>query len=172
MTSHKALLAQSEWPEELAHIAADLGRPLNIYGVFAHHPDLLNAWWPLRTHIQSGTALAARDRELVILRTAHRLAVAYEWRHHVVRGRKAGLGGADISAVIQGPAADHWEPKDAALLQAVDDIHDATRITPGTFERLFAHFDKSQVLDLIVTTGMYITLAVVLETFDVAHEDD
>ena len=30
MTTHMELLPQSEWPPELAEIAADLGRPLNI----------------------------------------------------------------------------------------------------------------------------------------------
>lgn len=172
MTKHIELLPQSEWPAELAEIAADLGRPLNVYGVLAHHPDLLKAWWPFRTHIQSGTTLSPRERELVILRTAHRLAVAYEWRHHVERGRKAGLGGGEITAVIEGPTAAAWEQRDAALLQAVDDIHDNTRIAPATLDLLFAHFEISQVLDLISTVGMYITLAVVLETFDVPHEDD
>ena len=58
------------------------------------------------------------------------------------------------------------------MLQAVDDIHDSTRIAPATLDRLFANFEMSQVLDLISTVGMYITLAVVLETFDVPHEDD
>ncbi len=159
-------LPPEAWDDRLADILDDMrGRPLNIHRMLAHHPELLLAWWPFRNYSVRGGTLSARDRELVILRVAHRLDSAYEWDSHVERGHSAGLTLEEIHRVRRGPDDDGWDATQSALLQAVDDCVDDCRILPATLARLRAHYDNRQVLDIIGIQSMYQMLGAVIGTW-------
>lgn len=97
-------LHPKEWDESLKHVIADMkGRPLNVHGLMANHPDLLNAWWDFRNYSVRGGALEQRDCELVILRVAVQVRSWYEFASHVERGIAAGLSIEEIENVRQGP---------------------------------------------------------------------
>lgn len=159
------------WPDELSDIRSFLGSPLNIHGMMAHHPELLQAWMPLRNHVVANSSLSDRQRELIILRTAHNCQADYEWQHHVERGMIAGLKADEINRVVVGADAPGWQADEAALLNAADDCHSNSKLTHNTIEQLQAHFSARQQLDIIVTVGMYKTLAVIIKTWDVQMED-
>jgi alkylhydroperoxidase family enzyme len=53
---------------------------------------------PARGGLLCGSLLAHRDRELLILRTASNCHADYEWAHHVVIGKQAGLTHEEIDA--------------------------------------------------------------------------
>ena len=44
------------------------------------------------------------------------------------------------------------------MLEAVDDLMEARRLSPPTRARLAAHFSEEQLLDLIAIQGMYVIL--------------
>ena len=165
-------LAPDYWPKELSEIRDFLGSPLNIHNVMAHHPDLMKAWSPLRNYVVGESSLSPRQRELLILRTACNCDAGYEWAHHVERGLKAGLDQSEIECVKQGPAAPGWSPNEAALLSAADDCHRNYLVTTKTLEALDQYFNTQQQLDIAVTVGMYMTLALIIKTWDVPLEDD
>src|ERR1700720_3207320 len=54
-------------------------------------PLLCRLWAPLSGGLLYGSLLPHRDRELLILRTASNCHADYEWAHHVVIGKQAGL---------------------------------------------------------------------------------
>jgi alkylhydroperoxidase family enzyme len=113
MNKDKKILAPllpEQWPPELEDLRHGLGKPLNIHNIMAHHAALTRAWIPYRNHIVANSALEPRHRELLILRTADNCDSAYEWEHHVVRGRKAGLSDEEIQRVKDGPGATRWSP--------------------------------------------------------------
>ena len=159
-----------EWPAELAEIRQRLGQPLNIHSVMAHHAELLQAWMPYRYHIVRDSSLLPRHRELLVLRTAVNCKADYEWQQHVVRGREAGLSDQEIERVKDGPAAEGWDPAEAALLSAADDCKRDAKISDDTYRALVNHFDERQLLDIISTVGVYMTIAVMVNTFDVPME--
>ncbi len=162
-----------DWPADLGQIADDMNdKPLNIHGVMAHHPKLLNAWWPLRQHAVSGGSLGPRAAELVILRVAVHLRSWYEWASHVDRARRVGLEASEIARVMSGPDADGWSVQDTILLQAVDEAMQARKITPETLMLLKRHYDDQQCLDLIAICGMYMTLGIMLNSFDTDLDAD
>ena len=165
-------LAPEHWPEELAEIRAGLVKPLNIHAVMAHHPDLLKAWMPLRDHVVGAGSLSPRARELIILRTAHHCRAEYEWQHHVVRGREAGLSGEEIERVKRGPGTAGWPPDEAALLAAADDCCRDFCIADRTRLDLDRWFSTRQQLDITVTVGVYMTLALIINTYEVPMETD
>ena len=165
-------LLPDHWPEELSEIRSFLGIPLNIHNIMAHHPELMKAWSPFRNHVVGDSSLSPRQRELLILRTACNCEAEYEWQHHVVRALKTGLDKTEIERVKQGPRAAGWNADEAALLSAADDCHHNYRITDTTLEQVSQHFSIQQQLDIAVTVGMYMTLALIIKTWNVPMEDD
>lgn len=164
-------LIPNNWPDELDKIHSFLGDPLNIHNMMAHHPQLLEAWMPLRNHVVSNSSLSGRHRELVILRTAHNCQTDYEWQHHVERGQQAGLSMVEIERVKQGAQAADWSPEESTLLNATDDCHRDVRFSENTLKQMTKHFSAQQQLDLMVTVGMYKTLAIIIKTWNVPMED-
>ena len=164
-------LAPENWPEELSEIRSFLGDPLNIHSIMAHHPDLMKAWSPFRNHVVGSSSLSPRQRELLILRIACNCEAEYEWEHHVIRGLQAGLDKTEIERVKLGPDATGWQADESALLSAADDCHKYYRITDKTLEKVNRHFSTQQQLDITVTVGMYMTLALIIKTWDVPMEE-
>ena len=165
-----APLPPAKWPPELEDIRRDLGKPLNIHSIMAHHAELIRAWMPFRNHIVANNSLEPKHHELLILRTAHNCDAVYEWEHHVVRGRDAGLSDEEIQRVRKGPAAAQWPPAVRVLLQAADECHGHSAISDETYQELCLHFDARQQLDIIATVGMYMTLATIIKTYRVPME--
>ena len=166
-----APLPPAQWPPELDDIRRELGTPLNIHNIMAHHGALTRAWMPYRNHIVANSSLEPRQRELLILRTADNCDAAYEWEHHVVRGREAGLSEEEIQRVKDGPGAAQWSPADRLLLQAADECHGGSEINETTYQELCLHFDERQQLDIIATVGMYMTLATIIKTYKLPMEN-
>lgn len=165
-------LSLNDWPDELEGIRKFLRKPLNIHSIMAHHPALMTAWMPLRNHVVANSSLSARQRELIILRTAHNCQVDYEWQHHVERGQLAGLSLEEINRVRRGADAVGWQADESALLAAADDCHRDFNIAGNTLEKMQGHFSAQQQLDIIVTVGLYLTLAVIIKTYAVPMEED
>jgi alkylhydroperoxidase family enzyme len=163
-------LMPKDWDSSLDAVKTDLGDPLNIHNVFAQHPDLLCAWMPFRNHVVRTSTLTGRQRELLILRNAHNTKARYEWDHHVVRGRDAGLTDTEIARVRQGPEAPDWTEEEALLLRTADDMSAGQRLSDATWHDLCAAFDDRQILDVIVTVGMYMLLSTVVNTGQVPME--
>ena len=117
-------LPAAEWDDELTPILGAGGQPLNIFGTLAHHPKLMKRWLVFGNHVLAKSTLPARDRELVILRSGWRCRAPYEWGQHIVIARTAGVTDDEITRVTEGPTATAWDPFDALLLRAVDELHD------------------------------------------------
>ncbi len=162
-------LDESEWDDGLADIRAGLRPVLNVHRVLANHPELLEAWSPLRNHIATGGSLLPRHREVIILRLAHRAGSAYEWHHHVLRGRDAGLTDDEIEA-IRGSTPVGPTAVETALLVATDELFDGLSVSDATWGSLRAGFSVEQILDVIVTVGVYVTLAMVIGATGVSIE--
>lgn len=163
-------LRDADWPEAVADLRAGFAGRLNVYRVMAHHPDLLRAFAGLRGHVVQNTALGPERAEVVILRLAHRLGSGYEWAHHVVRGRRAGLSDARIRS-LRGDA-DTMAAPDAALARAVDALVDHHRLSDAQAQAVAALGGDKAVLDLIATVGMYLTLGFIVESFATPVDDD
>ena len=157
-------LSDADWPAEIADLRTGFAGRLNVYRVMAHHPALLRAWTAFRNHVVLDSTLGAMRSEVVILRTGVRLDVAYEWAHHVVRGRDAGLDDARILS-LRGPLA-AMTPEDATLARAVDELIDAARLSPDSQRALGALVGTAGLFDVIATVGHYRILATILSSFD------
>jgi alkylhydroperoxidase family enzyme len=135
-----------------------------------NHRVLTKAFLTFNNHIATTNTLSKRIRELLILRTGWLRQSEYEFIQHIVLGLRAGLTEAEIERLQQGPDASGWDPIDADLLRAVDELHADACIGDETWARLSAHFNTEQLIDIVFTVGCYEILAMAFKTFRVPNE--
>jgi 4-carboxymuconolactone decarboxylase len=140
-------------------------RVVNALAVLMHYPALAKAFLTFNRHLLSNSSLSDRTRELLILRIAWLRRAEYEWAQHVLLAQRAGLGKEEIEAVKHGPPSKVWSAPDAALLQAVDELHAQAFITDATWDALAAHLTQHQLMDLVFTVGAYDLLAMAFNSF-------
>ena len=163
-------LAPTERDEKASEVLDGLGPAgeMNIFTTLARHPRLLRRWSAFGGVLLTGE-LPARDRELLILRTAQRCGADYEWAHHLPIAEQAGLEPSEIERVVEGPDAG-WGELDAALLRAADELHDEQRIADGTWATLAANYAEKQLIEIPVVVGQYHLVAFLLRSFGVELE--
>ncbi len=145
-------------------------RGMHVLGTFAHHPALAKAFLTFNAHVAGASTLAVRVRELVILRISWLRQSEYEFVQHVILGLRAGLTQEEVERVQRGPDAPGWSPVDADLLRATDELNAQARIEQATWDRLAAHFNTAQLMDLVFLIGCYEVLAMAIRTFQTQLE--
>jgi alkylhydroperoxidase family enzyme len=167
-------LAPDERPPRTEDLLAPLRRPdgsdLNIFATLARHPKLLKRWSAFGGVLLYGGQLPARERELLILRTAWHCRAHYEWGQHVAIARDAGVGDDEIDRVPAGPDAPGWSPADAALLRAADELHASSRVGDATWAVLADRYDEQQLIELCMVVGQYHLVAFTLNSLGVEPE--
>lgn len=175
------------WPPEMRAALATLippnarhprpvaeGRPkaLGVLGTYAHHPELAHAFLTFNGHVMLTTTLTPRQRELLVLRVSALRDCVYEWSQHVVQAGDVGLTEDDVRRVGLGPDESGWDPADAALLRAADELIADGAIGEKTWSELSATLDTRQVMDVIFTVGAYETLTYLMRSFALDLDDD
>ena len=160
-------------PEERSSSAQELldgvkiaGADANIFTTLIRHEGLSRRWLPFGGKLIAGK-IPPRDRELLILRTGWNCRAEYEWAQHVVLGRAVGLRDEEIERVVAGPDAPGWEPFDAALLVAADELHSQWGIADDTWARLAERYDEKQLIEVPMLVGHYHMVAMTLNTLGV-----
>jgi alkylhydroperoxidase family enzyme len=135
----------------------------------ARHPDLLRRWLVFGTHVLAKSTLSARHRELLILRVGWLCRAPYEWGQHVVIARREGITDAEIARIAEGPDAAGWDPFEAVLMRATDELpdqcitdHVATSVPRTT---------SNKCLDVIFTVGQYTLVSMALNSCGVERDD-
>jgi len=142
-------------------------REANIFTTFVRHPGLFRKWLPFGGKLLVAGKLSARHRELLILRTAWRCASEYEWAQHVVIGKNVGLTDNEIVRIKEGPEAPGWDPFDATLLRAADELHDSACISENTWQQLAARFDQRQLIEVPMVVGHWHMVALLLNSLGI-----
>ena len=170
-TPRLAPLTVDDMTDDQRELAAPNGAPpLNIFATLVRAPGLYRRWAPFAGKLLAGGKLPARDREIVILRTAFRCKSAYEWGQHVSIAQTAGLTPAEIRGIGVGPAADHWSDHDRALLTAVDELCEAHCVSDTTWKSLAATYSEAQMIETLLLSGHYALLAGALNSCGVQTE--
>jgi len=126
------------------------GDPGPIVAALAHVPELLKATAPFLSAVLGPSAVAARTKEIVVLRTSARASCRYCVAAHSVVARDAGLsvgevralrGELDADAVFAGPA-------DRAVIGWCDALVGTGPVDAGVKAALQACFDEHEVVEL------------------------
>lgn len=171
-------LSESQWDDEavqraLAQVltadrrnSRDAGSAMTM---LVHHPKLARAFLKFNVELLYRGTLPGHLRELAILRTAHRRGCEYEWVHHITIGKQAGLTDSDIADVQHGAGRDELHQ---AVVNAADELDEASRLSPATEAVLTKHLDEHQLMELVFTVGCYCMLAMAFNTFGVELDEE
>lgn len=168
-------LQEDEWTDEqrrLLERAYRKGGFYNLVGTMSRHPEASKRIGQVSAHVLGPTStLPARDRELLILRTAWLCQAEYEWAQHLLIGRQAGITDEEIDRCREGPDADGWSPVEAGLLRAADDLHAQQRITDSNWAALAQSYNKQQLMDIVFAVGQYTLVAMAMNSFGTPLDD-
>lgn len=147
------------------------GKVVNIFRVLMQHPKLVRAWSKFATYILSDQqTMAAREREIAILRIGWLNQAPYEWEQHVRIAKAAGLTDHEIERIGKGPQAG-WNKHDAALIQAADDLFENSVVSDDTWKTLSERYNTEQMMDVVFTIGQYNLVSWALNSFGVPLDD-
>jgi 4-carboxymuconolactone decarboxylase len=148
----------------------------NIFTTFVRAPGLMRKWLPFGGKLLNGK-LPARDREILILRTAWNCRAEYEWAQHVIIGQRVGLTASEVSRIAEAlrpgtetdadTGAAGWSELDRTLLVAADELHRDQCISDSTWATLAAHYDTQQLIELPMLVGQYHLVAMTLNSLGV-----
>ncbi len=152
----------------------DANRPkgLNALGTLAQHPELTTAFNTFNGHVLFASRITARQRELLVLRVATLRRAEYEWAQHVVLAGDAGISTEEVTRIIEGPDATGWDPFEAALLRAVDELLSDAEVSDATWASLAEELDPQQLMDVVFTVGAYEIVAMAFKSFGVELDAD
>lgn len=160
---------RDERARQLIDELAPQGREMNIFLTLVRHPGLFARFRPFLGKLLAGR-LAARDREILILRTAWLCGSPYEWGQHDSIGRDAGLTEDELARIPHGPDADFWSPADRALLRATDELHSTFTISDATWAELAQTLDEHQLIEIPMVVGNYHMVAFFLNALRIEPE--
>jgi alkylhydroperoxidase family enzyme len=80
---------------------------------------------------------------------------------------------AEIEAIRDGWQSPVWGGKDEdrAVLRAVDELIETSKMSDETYDGLIVHFSRQQMMDLVFTIGNYVMLGWAVATFGIPVEE-
>ena len=166
---------QEDWDDDVRAVVERTRRPgdepYNIFTTIARHPRMLKNWWVFGAAVLSKGELSPRDREILILRTGWNCNAEYEWAQHVPVGRSAGLTDEEITRITEGPDASGWDPFDATLVRAADELHRDYCISDRTWVELAARYSTEQLIEVPMVVGQYTLVSMTLNSLGVQLDE-
>jgi 4-carboxymuconolactone decarboxylase len=145
-------------------------RPLAVLTYFAHAPRLLGPFLGWASALALEGELPRRDHELLALRAAWNCRSEFEWGHHALYARVAGIDDAEIARVVDGPDAAGWSELETALLRAADELHHDATIHDATWAVLAAHYEPTALVEISLVVGQYTMLSMLTNACGVELE--
>ncbi|WP_018023386.1 carboxymuconolactone decarboxylase family protein [Corynebacterium ulceribovis] len=136
-------------------------RTLGVFATLGRSGHVFRSWLIYgAAHMPFGP-LGRRDTELVICRVAFLRDSAYELDHHRGLAAKAGLSEKTIAAVL---SAEHGQQgRQAALLDATDELVKTQSLTDATYNALLAVCTPKEITALVMLVTHYDGLATTLD---------
>lgn len=149
--------------------------PILLFRTFARNLPMASAmggWGGYE--LSRDLSLTMRDREIVIDRTCARCRCEYEWGVHVAFfAERVGLDRAQVISLTHGSSDDPcWiDARDRLLIAVVDSLHDRADVDDDLYQRMGAHLDEKEILDLLMLCGWYHAISFTATAARVALED-
>jgi AhpD family alkylhydroperoxidase len=136
--------------------------PPHLFTTLGRHRRLFRPWLRFAGRLMPAGKLPRADTELVILRVAHLTGCDYEREHHEHLAPRAGLSHDEIERSKLGPGVPGWTSRQRALLSAVDELVDTTRLRDERWAELRQHLSDIDAIELCLLTGHYVMLAMTI----------
>jgi alkylhydroperoxidase family enzyme len=144
--------------------------PPRIFTTLGRNRGLFWGWLHFAGRLMPGGKLPRIDTELVILRVAAVRGSDYEFEHHTLLGRRAGLADADIQRVRLGSDAAGWNDRQSLLLRVTESLLEQRDLDEPLWAELRSAEDERTCIELLMLVGHYDMLATTLHTLRVQPE--
>jgi AhpD family alkylhydroperoxidase len=134
-----------------------LERFMNQFGALAHHPPLMHGFHTLMRAYYKDSVVEKKYIELAILMVSGLNRCNYCVVHHTPPALRYGITAEQLQAIDDGSWQDSglFDPTERAVLRFAEQMNMRKgRIDDSLFEELSQSFDRAQIIELTVRTGM------------------
>ena len=154
---------QAIWDE----IESSRGGVARNYAALLNNPHAAEKLGVLGGYVRFESALDPRVKTLAILTAAREANGHYVWTVNQRGAREVGISSEIIEIIHQRRAPWGLEPSDANVVQFVLEILRQHKVSDATFEALRSQVGDAGVVDVLVVSGYYHTLAHSLQALEV-----
>ena len=168
-------IPRDEWTDEVRELldpGGEGGPVLNLYATLARHPVFYRPRAVQSAYIRLGSTLSARAREILILRIGWLCGSEYEWAQHVRAARRIGMSDDEIRRIVAGAAVLGWDPLEAALVRATDELYRDDTISDATWQTLSESYGTPELIDVVITVAGYRMVSIALNSIGTELEPD
>jgi alkylhydroperoxidase family enzyme len=163
--------------EESARLGEKLGildwlATANIFRGLLNSPSAASAVYGVLDALFFHSTVAARTRELVILRIGWRTGSEYVFCNHVRISRDLGIADNEILGVRDPEQCAAYSETDRQVITLADELHESTQVTPSTWAALEKAFTPEELVELVVIAGCWRAIAGFVKTAGIPLDDD
>ena len=146
--------------EEILKISSiGLGGP---YNPMLRSPVMADRLFRLLDYLRFQTSVPRRLNEFAILIQARLLTSQVEWYAHYPLAIKAGLSEAVAADLKQGKRPTTMKPDEAVVYDFCMELSTTHAVSDATFNKAKEMLGEQQLVDLVVLSGTYVTVAMLL----------
>ena len=143
-------------------------RTINVQRMLMHlTPAIRDKMTPFSMSLLQEGILDPILRELALVRVGLLSKAAYEVHHHDALAWTVGVPQAKLDALRMDEIGDPFTPQEQAVLRFTDDVVKNVRPGDATLAQLQTYLSSAEIIELVLVTGMYMTVSRILETFGV-----
>jgi 4-carboxymuconolactone decarboxylase len=137
------------------------------FAVMLHAPNICDPVSQFIDQLMSDSPLPHKLKEVTILTIAQAYQAPYEWVVHERRARRFGLDDAVIEALKAGKIPNFSDGTEKLIYDITKEMLDQRRLSDALYEQAEAALGKEPLVEFIILLGFYISVAVLLVSFDV-----
>jgi alkylhydroperoxidase family enzyme len=149
------------------------GTPGDYWTTYALVPEILTmSRDSLMAMMHPRRSLAARFRELAILRTGIVGDSRFEYSQHMKVARMAGIAEEQLAAIKGWATSDKFDSRERAVLAAADELVGRNLIEDATFAGLKRHFSDEQIMELVYSIALWRMHGMVVRALHLEYDND
>lgn len=133
-------------------------------------PKIRDKVYELGGRLLMGGSIPAREREIVILRTAYLVGSQYEIAQHALLGLDAGMTPTEVDWCV-GIEEPDWSADDLDLVTLAEQISRDGAVDEACLDRLSSNWSPAQIVELVFLAGFYRMVGNYLATFDIPLDE-
>ncbi len=146
----------AELSHRLRHFTDAKGEIQGVFFAFAHNPTLTEQFRSTTVALLRDGLLAARDRELVILRTVFRCGAEAEWATHTrLFAEEAGLDARQLEALCDVGSLLVFDANERDLVAIADQLHDGTVLDSPLRDAVLERYGPAALVEIVALVAHY-----------------